>query len=149
MIKHIVIAVDGSGPSLHAARYGLGLARQSGARATLLCVLPPPQLLPIGPLNAYVPLNRTPTDDEVKHIKSLFQEMTTEHSGVPIEHAVELGEVSETICDYAAQHDADLIVVGARGLGSARRILLGSISQQVVLHAHCPVLVWRPAKPPP
>jgi nucleotide-binding universal stress UspA family protein len=147
MIKHIVIAVDGSGPSRHAARYGLTLATQAGARVTLLSVLPPPELIPIGPLTAYVPMNRTPGEDEVARIKTLFEEISTEHTGVQVAHAVELGPVSETICDYAAHNDADLIVVGARGLGAARRILLGSISQQVVQHAHCPVLVWRQHRP--
>lgn len=60
-----------------------------------------------------------------------------------MEHAVELGPVSETICDFAAHPQADLIVIGARGLSTAKRILLGSVSQQVVLLAHCTALVWR------
>ena len=147
MINHILIAVDGSGASLHAARYGLSLAAQSGARVTLLSVLPPAEVLSIGPLQAYVPLNRPPSEGEVRRIKALFEEISTEHTGVQVEHAVELGHPAETICDWGAKHDVDLIVVGARGLGTARRLLLGSVSQQVVQNAACPVLIWRP--PPP
>jgi nucleotide-binding universal stress UspA family protein len=41
---------------------------------------------------------------------------------------------------------ADLIVTGSRGLGGVRRALMGSVSDSVVRHAHCPVLVVRPEK---
>lgn len=147
MIKHIVIAVDASGPSLHASRYGLSLARQAGAKVTLLSVLPPPTVVPVGPLSGYVPLSRPVGEEDVRRIRALFDEIAAENPGLEIAHAVELGPVVDTICDYAANHDADLIVVGARGHGVARRILLGSVSQQVIQHAHCPVLVWRSHEP--
>ena len=79
----------------------------------------------------------------IEKIKALFAEIASEHTTVNVSHAVELGPVSETICVWAEHHGVDLIVLGARGLGVARRLLLGSISQQVVQHAPCPVLVWR------
>ena len=143
MLQHIVIAVDGSVPSRHAARYGLSLAAQTHAKVTLLSVLPPVEVLPLGPLSGYVPLSLPRTAEDIEKIKTLFAEIASEHGGVEVSHAVELGPVSETICIWAEHHGADLIVLGARGLGVARRLLLGSVSQQVVQHAACPVLVWR------
>jgi nucleotide-binding universal stress UspA family protein len=46
----------------------------------------------------------------------------------------------------AEELGADLIVMGSRGLGGVRRALMGSVSDSVVRHAHCPVLVVRPEK---
>lgn len=51
--------------------------------------------------------------------------------------------VVETIVGYAARKDIDLIVVGSRGLGGFKGMLVGSVSSGVVTHAHCPVLVVK------
>ena len=50
------------------------------------------------------------------------------------------------IVALAEELQADLIVIGSRGLGGVRRALMGSVSDSVVRHAHCPVLVVRPEK---
>jgi nucleotide-binding universal stress UspA family protein len=47
------------------------------------------------------------------------------------------------IVDLGEEVNADMIVLGSRGLGGARRALMGSVSDSVVRHAHCPVLVVR------
>jgi nucleotide-binding universal stress UspA family protein len=54
-----------------------------------------------------------------------------------------LGDPDKEIVKFAEDADADLIVLGSRGLGRLRRALLGSVSGSVVRHAHCPVLVVR------
>ena len=51
--------------------------------------------------------------------------------------------VVETIVNQAAKENADLIIVGTRGLGGFKKLILGSVSNGVVSHAHCPVLVIR------
>ncbi len=53
---------------------------------------------------------------------------------------------SEQILKVAEDIGAGLIVMGSRGLGGVRRALMGSVSDSVVRHAHCPVLVVRPEK---
>ena len=57
-----------------------------------------------------------------------------------------MGEVALEIVALAEELQADLIVMGSRGLGGVRRALIGSVSDSVVRHAHCPVLVVRPEK---
>ena len=47
----------------------------------------------------------------------------------------------------ATECDADMIVVGTRGLGKVRRTVLGSVSSYVIHHAHVPVIVCRPRGP--
>jgi nucleotide-binding universal stress UspA family protein len=57
-----------------------------------------------------------------------------------------MGAVDLEIVALAEELGADLIVIGSRGLGGVRRALMGSVSDSVVRHAHCPVLVVRPEK---
>lgn len=49
---------------------------------TLLSVLPPPEIIPIGPLNAYVPIGHQPSEADVARIRALFDEISSEHTGV-------------------------------------------------------------------
>jgi nucleotide-binding universal stress UspA family protein len=56
------------------------------------------------------------------------------------------GFPDEEIVGLAGRLSAGLIVIGNRGRGRLRRALLGSVSDSVVRHAHCPVLVVRPEK---
>jgi nucleotide-binding universal stress UspA family protein len=57
-----------------------------------------------------------------------------------------MGVVDLEIVALAEELGADLIVMGSRGLGGVRRALMGSVSDSVVRHAHCPVLVVRQEK---
>jgi len=57
-----------------------------------------------------------------------------------------MGEVDLEIVALAEELQAGLIVIGSRGLGGVRRALMGSVSDSVLRHAHCPVLVVRPEK---
>lgn len=56
-------------------------------------------------------------------------------------HQVLSGPAGPMVCDYAVEIDADAIVIGSRGHGGLRRAILGSVSDHIVRHAHCTVLV--------
>jgi nucleotide-binding universal stress UspA family protein len=51
--------------------------------------------------------------------------------------------IIESIIDYAANKDIDLIVIGTRGKTGLKRLIMGSVASGVVQHAHCPVLLVR------
>jgi nucleotide-binding universal stress UspA family protein len=59
---------------------------------------------------------------------------------------VRLGRPPQEIVNLADKIAAGLIVVGSRGLGGIRRALMGSVSESVIRHAHCPVMVVREEK---
>jgi nucleotide-binding universal stress UspA family protein len=53
---------------------------------------------------------------------------------------------ADSIVQVAEETGADLVVMGSRGLGGIKRALMGSVSDSVVRHAHCPVMVVRKEK---
>ncbi|MEO5864651.1 MAG: universal stress protein, partial [Nitrospiraceae bacterium] len=64
-------------------------------------------------------------------------------AGFTAEVVCQLGKPAEEIMKVASKHRADLIVMGAKGLGAIARFLLGSVSTRVVQHSSCSVLVVR------
>lgn len=143
MLEHILVAVDGSPPSRHAARFAFSLARQVKAKVTLLTVLPLPTVLPLGPMSGYAILSPGMSDEMKGQLLGKLDEIAAEAGGVEFERVLETGAIVDTIVEYAQKHAADLIVIGARGLGAGSRLMLGSVSDRVVHAAHCPVTVWR------
>jgi nucleotide-binding universal stress UspA family protein len=143
MVKHVLVAVDGSPPSLSAAKFALSMAGQLGAKVTLLTVLPKPEVIPLGPLSGYAVMNPPANKEDLARVKERLDAIAAEHRAVNCARIVEMGEVAETIIVIAEREAADMIIMGARGHGAGRRFLLGSVSDRVVHHAHCPVTVWR------
>jgi nucleotide-binding universal stress UspA family protein len=64
-------------------------------------------------------------------------------SGVQVNFLIWDGDPGESIVDAARSEQVDLVVVGSHGRGQVGRFLIGSVSDHVVRHAHCPVLVVR------
>jgi len=56
---------------------------------------------------------------------------------------LEIGLPTETIVDFCQEKDCDLIIMGSRGLGAIKQLFVGSVSNYVLHHAGCPVLVIR------
>ena len=81
---------------------------------------------------------RKALDAEVERVKAA--------GGRVVEAHLSMGSPDAEIVKLAEEMDAGLIVMGNRGLGGIRRALIGSVSDSVVRHAHCPVLVVREEK---
>ena len=141
MFKNILVPVDGSDHALRALDVACDLAQKYGA--TLRLVHAYPAIFAdstmggadIGPLIA----RRTEVGEAVlararEHVKDRAAGITTELREAPD---------AEAILEEADAHHCDLIVMGTRGLGRLAGLLLGSVSQKVVQHAKCPVLLVR------
>jgi nucleotide-binding universal stress UspA family protein len=76
-------------------------------------------------------------DDQVKMIEQCGKEVARTHVRASLRHP------ADSIVQVAEEIGADLVVMGSRGLGGIKRAFLGSVSDSVVRHAHCPVLVVR------
>lgn len=136
-MKHVLVAVDGSEPSLKGARTALDYAKPFGAKVTFVFVVPP-AVIP-GDV-AYAPLDELHQAELARGQQVLGK--AVEALGSPaVGCVVKLGPPAETISELAEAQQVDMVVVGSRGLGAVKRLLVGSVADRLVHICHRPVLV--------
>jgi nucleotide-binding universal stress UspA family protein len=145
--KKILVAVDGSENSKKAARVAIWLSSLSRATLVVLAVVQLPLLLDQGiPAGSSIGIG-----DYLTQMKKYFEKVVAEvaqeamQAGIQVEQVVLDGATSvvQSITEYAEKNDVGLIVVGTRGLGGFKKLVLGSVSSGLVNHASCSVLVVR------
>ncbi len=136
-VRLIVHATDGSAASWSAARCAVALARDTGARLVALFVVNTREARQLAPLeHEALAAMREQGEGAVGKVVDLAHQ-----HGVPAQGMLVDGVPGQAIVDTAAALGADLIVVGSHGASGLERVLLGSVSDFVVRHARCPVLV--------
>lgn len=140
MFERILLAVDGSEHSYHAARVAADLAR--AMKSEILRIIVSYDRIP-----AYLgePNLQHVIDARVSEAQAIVDKAVEAVGDIPAEIHTELieGDPAESIIDVAATRNSSVIVMGSRGLGALKGLVLGSTSQKVVSHAPCPVLVVR------
>ena len=144
MFSKILVAADGSESSLLASKYAASLATKLGCKVTLIHVVEPtPFPFTYGGITQE---QRRQIEQQIKEsgraILRLNQKPLAD-SQVPAELELREGRPGDMICQFAEEGEFDLIIIGNRGSGMVSRVLLGSVSQEVVRAAPCPVLVVR------
>jgi nucleotide-binding universal stress UspA family protein len=156
LFKKILVALDGSESSQKAAQAALELTEKLKADLIVLHAISPPTTYYhstiASPTGMSLP---APSQHEIdayyayakKVATSIVSEVESKGKKLGIHVKTEIPEavssVVETILNHAAEEKVELIVVGTRGLGGFKKLLLGSVSNGVVSHAHSPVLVVR------
>jgi nucleotide-binding universal stress UspA family protein len=133
----IVVGVDGSEGSRLALDWALEEARMRGAaiRAVYAWMLVPTAVPELPSIFDWEALQNGARD----FLETFVADTVGEDSGVEVSSVVANAPAAEALVDAA--RTADLLVVGSRGLGGFRGLLLGSVSNQCVQHATCPVVV--------
>jgi nucleotide-binding universal stress UspA family protein len=151
-IDKVVVGVDGSPSSLAALRWACDQAVAHEAK--LYAVM----AWSSGPVTVSAGMPRMPDVAPEETARRVLDDAVSEVTGggpgsrsdggsdVAIERVVVAGSPAKVLLDMSA--DADLLVVGSRGIGGFAGLLLGSVSQQVTQHARCPVVVIRPPETP-
>ncbi|MFJ3921768.1 universal stress protein [Streptomyces sp. NPDC090022] len=135
----IVVGLDGSRSSQAALRWAVRYAALVGGKAEAVTAWEVP-----GEASWSAPAVDA-TFDEEEAERLLVEEVRTvlsEDGAALVHERLVHGHPAEVLVDAAK--GADMLVVGSRGRGGFRRALLGSVSQQVALHAPCPVTIVRP-----
>ena len=142
-IRTILLATDLTAASRDATDRAIGLARQLGARLLIVNVVEKHRLSGGG---SHERVDQARAEREAALVKVV---RGAREAGVIAEFLVWEGEPGDSISAAAEAERADSVVVGTRGRSGAERLLLGSVSDHVVRHAECPVLVVRPARHAP
>lgn len=139
-MKAIVVGTDGSAGAGAAVQKVIDIARGSGATVHVVCAYPGRSTLErIGLTAKSEPVNlRGVAADVVARDERRFEE-----AGFDVEVYVREGDPAHTLVDVAEETDADLIAVGARGLGALRRFALGSVSSKLSHSAPTSLLIVR------
>lgn len=140
----IVVGVDGSDPSKHALSWALEEARLRNAEVVAVHAWQPVAVVPgPGPAPGFDVAEVVPgiEDAAKRRVNDVVDEVVGASSDVAVQRVTGEGPPVEVLVDAAA--DADLLVVGSRGLGSFKALLLGSVSTQLAHHAPCPLLIHR------
>jgi nucleotide-binding universal stress UspA family protein len=142
-IKQIVVGVDGSEASQAALHWAYDEAAHHNASLTAVATWHPPAL-PMSPPYGSLPPEGYETQPE-REARDLLERLTGEleprEPAVDVRISISKGNPAKVLIDMS--QGADLVVVGSRGRGGFAGMLLGSVSNHVVAHAACPVVVLR------
>jgi nucleotide-binding universal stress UspA family protein len=145
--RRIVVGVDGSEPSYGALHWAVAEAARRSARLDVVNAYDFDRVAP--PIGAMLVVDQV---DLEKASRALVEEMVAGALGWGDPRPTAVETISSPLGAARALIEtakgADLLVVGSRGRGSVHGLLLGSVSQQCVHHATCPVVVTRPAQQP-
>lgn len=139
MFRTIVIGLDGSERSLKALLYGESLAEKYGA--TLILVHAYPHTSDLHDFEGYTSL-LAKRKSSGERVLDGGAKMLSE-SRIVFERDLLEGPAADAILSVAETRDADLVIMGTRGLGAVKGLVFGSVATKVSHQAPCPVLLVR------
>lgn len=144
MYKNIVVGTDGSDSAQAAVTQAAELAKLAGSRLVLVTAFRSIRALALMAAGGSATIDLAEAEDQQRaEAEELLVHalMRVDTGGIPVSTHARAGDAAETILRVAEEVDADLIVVGNRGMSGVSRFLLGSVPNRVVHHAPCAVLI--------
>jgi len=144
MFKHLLVPIDGSPTAQLAVDKAIGIARAFSSAVSVLYVIDPYPFTGVGSdfslgQTQYLSAARSEANEALAEARKSF-----EAAGIRVGASlVEAHAVWRGIIEAAEAGGADLIVMGSHGRSGFEKLVLGSVAQRVLSHAHQPVLVVR------
>ena len=138
-MEKILLAYDGSAGSHKALVWAVDLAVRLGSAVVAVSVVKPPEFS-----SSIDEVDEWYADGE-KQYRPLLQEAAAygEERGISLQTEMLKGHPAESLMRYALDCKADLIVMGTRGMGGFKSLIIGSVAQKVVTYAKVPVVVVK------
>lgn len=147
-IRRLLVPLDGSGASRRALPWASELAERTGATITLIQIVPSTDLMfatastrPMMPMPVVVDPVAQSAEMRSAARRDLEDASELLPSRAGVEIAVGEGAAGDALVRAATEDGTDVIVMATRGQGGLKRALLGSVADEVVRHAPCPVML--------
>jgi nucleotide-binding universal stress UspA family protein len=140
----IVVGVDGSPSSADALRWAADQARLVAGTVRVVYAWSPPTIAAVG----FPPLGFDWAElrEQAKEFPAAFaREVLGDPPDVRIVPVAKTGSAAQVLVDESAR--ADLLVVGSRGLGGLKGMVLGSVGHHCAAHGRCPIVIVHPRRP--
>jgi nucleotide-binding universal stress UspA family protein len=137
-VRSILYATDFSAQSESAFPMAVALARDYGARLIIAYVMPTPQVAYTMETMAVIELDETAAD-----VRARLEQFDPKDPRISVEFKLSEGDAATEILDMARKTGSDMIVIGTHGRTGLSRVIAGSVAEQVLRHAPCPVLTVR------
>jgi nucleotide-binding universal stress UspA family protein len=145
MFGSIVVGTDGSDTAGEAVRQATELANAVGAKIHLVSAYEPVGNQRLREERQQVPEDMSWAVNQREDVDATLRDAaeSIQGAGVDVETYARQGDPADAILDVAEEKNADLIVVGNKGMSGAKRFLLGSVPNKVSHHAPCSVMIIR------
>jgi nucleotide-binding universal stress UspA family protein len=149
MFHRFLVAFDGSSHATRALAEAIDLAATNNARLTVMTLVPEPSAWTLGG-GFDAPIDLSELNEQIyrAHQTMLDEAVATVPHALPVAKLLKHGAAGPSIVEEAGAGDHDLIVMGSRGRGELRSLLLGSVSHHVLQASHVPVLVAHASRKP-
>lgn len=146
-IRRILVAVDGSNPSLNASTFAIDLAKRFDAELIVLHVIDPRYReleIAISPRpGRFKEIEKKVMEDARKILDNVRLKAAEKNVNVQVDAISGFTSVMKDIVEYAKVNNVDMIVIGNRGMTGFKKLLVGSVASGVVTYSDCPVLVVK------
>ena len=149
MFERLVVGVDGSDHSYRAVKYACDMASLAGSRLLLVCVYRPIRMPDSSHSMVRPQLHPEPADTGLhtmaQEVVEAAARFAKQQGADPekVETYIRHGPTARTLAGFAAQHDAQAILVGGRGLGDISAFMLGSVSHKLATLSECTVILVK------
>ena len=146
-IQNVLITLDGSPLAERALAPALEATLSLGGQARLLCVVPPLEAMEIVNIEMNEPGRTVNLEEELTQTaKDYLAQLAAQLArGLDLRTDVAHGPPAQTILEFAETHNIDLIAMATHGYGGLKRWVYGSITEKVMRHAYCSLLIVRSA----
>lgn len=141
MYQHILFPTDGTDSARQVENHVFDIAQKFQAKVTILHAYEFLEIIPVYESTyAYLDELEDYLESQSQKIAKETEQRFTD-GNIEVQSLIIKGDPGQAVVNVAEEQNCDLIVMGSRQMGAVRRFLLGSVSNYVVHHSECPVLI--------